>query len=132
MLVCISFLVFIRCSYDSSEKYGSDKSKIPRGVANYIYGPRTGNSNLRRHLHNEHSEEYDKAVAQHKWGYRLSTESRNATTQDARNQSDQVIPIFSPEAFLEHLVHFVVADDQVSPDDLMFFILSQVFSRSVL
>jgi hypothetical protein len=107
MLVCIGFLVFILRSYDSSEKYGSDKSMLPVGVANYIYGPKTSNSNLRRHLYNEHGEEYDSAVLQHKWGYKLSTESRDASTQSARNQHDQSVPSFSPAAFLEHLVHFI-------------------------
>jgi hypothetical protein len=121
MLVCIGFLIFILRSYDSSEKYGSDKSTVPDGVANYIYGPKTGNSNLRRHLYNEHGEEYDKVILQHKWGYKLSTESRGASTQNARDQGDRDVPSFSPAAFLEHLVHFVVADDQVSPDDLIFF-----------
>ena len=121
MLVCIGFLIFILRSYDSSEKYGSDKSMVPDGVANFIYGPKTGNSNLRRHLYNEHGEEYDKVILQHKWGYKLSTESHSASTQNACNQGDRNVPSFSLVAFLEHLVHFVVADDQVSPDNLIFF-----------
>jgi hypothetical protein len=121
MLVCIGFLVFILRSYDSSEKYGSDGSTPADGVANYIYGPKTGNTNLRRHLHSAHGDVYDKVVLQHKWGYKLSTESRDASTQNARNQRDRDVPSFSPAAFLEHLVHFVVADDQVSLDDLVFF-----------
>jgi hypothetical protein len=114
-------LIFILLSYDNSEKYGSDKSTLPSGIANFIYGPKTGNTNLRRHLYHVHAEEYDKAVVQHKWAYKLSTESRDASTQNPRNQRGQEVPSFSPAAFLEHLVRFVVADDQVSPDDLVFF-----------
>src|SRR5258707_6542869 len=105
----------------SSEKYGSDKSTLPRGIANFIYGSKTGNSNLRRHLLQVHTEEYDKAVVQHKWAYKLSTKSCNVSTQIACNQHGQEVPLFSPAVFLEHLAHFVVADDQVSPDSLMFF-----------
>lgn len=58
---------------------------------------------------------------QYKWGYKLSTESRDASTQNARNKRSREVPSFSTEAFLEHLVRFVVADDQVSPDDFAFF-----------
>lgn len=105
----------------SSAKYGTDKSSIPRGIANFIYKPKTGNSNLRRHLLQVHAEEYDKAIIQHKWAYKLSTESRNVSTQNTRNQRDREVPLFSPVVFLEHLARFVVADDQVSPDDLVFF-----------
>src|SRR5258708_30783068 len=105
----------------SSEKYGSDKSMLPRGIANFIYGSKTGNSNLRRHLLQVHAEEYNKAVVQHKWAYKLSTESRNVSTQIAHNQCGREVPLFSPVVFLEHLARFVVANDQVSPDGLMFF-----------
>jgi hypothetical protein len=105
----------------SSEIYGTDKSTLPDGVANYIYGPNTGNTNLRRHLRQIHAEEYDGAVLQHKWSYKLSSELGDPSTHDARNKRDPELPSFSPEAFLEHLVRFVVADDQVSPDDLACF-----------
>src|SRR5258708_40182055 len=91
----------------SSDKYGSDKSTLPRGIANFIYGSKTGNSNLRRHLLQVHTEEYDKAVVQHKWAYKLSTKSRNVSTQIARNQCGQEVPLFSPGVFLEHLTHFI-------------------------
>ncbi|KAF8491980.1 hypothetical protein F5888DRAFT_1806971 [Russula emetica] len=95
-----------------SEIYGTDKSTLPDGVANYIYGPNTGNTNLRRHLRQIHAEEYDGAVLQHKWSYKLSSELGDPSTHDARNKRDPELPSFSPEAFLEHLVRFVVADDQ--------------------
>ncbi|KAF8490064.1 hypothetical protein F5888DRAFT_1593610, partial [Russula emetica] len=76
------------------------------------YGPNTGNTNLQRHLRQIHAEEYDGAVLQHKWSYKLSSELGNPSTHDARNKRDPELPSFSPEAFLEHLVRFVVADDQ--------------------
>ncbi|KAF8488284.1 hypothetical protein F5888DRAFT_1809817 [Russula emetica] len=67
----------------NSEKYGFDKSMLP-GVARYIYGPTTANTNLRRHLYQAHAEEYDKAVLEYKWTYKLSSEVGNASTHAAR------------------------------------------------
>ncbi|KAF8502325.1 hypothetical protein F5888DRAFT_1871862 [Russula emetica] len=66
-----------------SEKYGFDKSMLP-GVARYIYGPTTANTNLRRHLYQAHAEEYDKAVLEYKWTYKLLSEVGNASTHTAR------------------------------------------------
>ena len=108
----------------SSEKYGTDKATIPEDVANFIYAPKTRNTNLRRHLHVIHAEEYDKAVTENKWTYKLSThqsQTGDASTHSARNNRDHELPSFSPAVFLELLVRFVVADDQVSPDNLPFF-----------
>lgn len=102
----------------SSQKYGTDKSKIPNDVPNFIYGLKTGNTNLRRHLHQVHPGEYDDAVLQHNWQYKLTSQLSDASN-NARNQRDQKIPSFSPVSFLEHLVRFIVADDQVSSDDLV-------------
>jgi hypothetical protein len=96
----------------SSEKYGDDKSTLPSGVANYIYGPKTGNTNLRRHLHLVHPEEYDKAVVEYKWGYKLSTDTTEASNLlDARDKHGLDVPSYSPAAFREYLVRFIVADD---------------------
>src|SRR5260370_17094756 len=105
----------------SSEKYGSDKSMLPRGIANFIYGSKTGKWKRRRALLQVHGEEYDKAVVPHKWAYKVSTESHNVSTQIAHNQCGWEVLLFSPVVFLEHLARFVVADDQVSPDGLVFF-----------
>jgi hypothetical protein len=106
---------------NNREKYGTDRSTLPDDVANFIYGPKTGNTNLRRHLYLVHPDEYDKAVKDHKWTFRLSTETREPSTQDPRNVRNREVPPFSPAAFLEHLVRFIVADDQVSLDYLSFF-----------
>jgi hypothetical protein len=77
----VSTFLYLFCSLTiSSEKYGTDKSMIPSNTPNFIYGPRTGNENLRRHLYNHHSEAYDKAVLNYKWKYRLSTESSHLST----------------------------------------------------
>jgi hypothetical protein len=57
----------------SSEKYGPDESGL--GVLRYTFTPNTANTTLRRHLHEVHPEEYDEAVLQHNWKYRLSSDS---------------------------------------------------------
>jgi hypothetical protein len=114
VLVCIGFLVFILRSYDISEISGSGK---PHGV----YAIKTGNTNLRNHLRNVHGKEYDEAISRYNWPYLLSTQTRDASTQNDRNQRDPDVPSFSPAVFLEHLVRFIVADDQVSPNGLVFF-----------
>jgi len=104
----------------SSEKYGTDESKIPGDVPNFIYGLKTGNTNLRRHLYRAHAEEYDAAVLQNRWSYKLTSQLANAFTDNARNERDRNIPSFSPAMFVKYLIRFVVADDQVSLDDLAF------------
>ena len=44
----------------------------------------------------------------------------DASTDNLRNKRGRDIPSFSPLVFLDHLVRFIVADDQVSSDDLAF------------
>ncbi|KAH9014566.1 hypothetical protein EDB84DRAFT_1568078 [Lactarius hengduanensis] len=46
--------------------YGTNKSKVPRSVANYFYLKNTGNSNLRRHLSKQHTKVYDNAISKKK------------------------------------------------------------------
>ncbi len=56
-----------------------------------------------------------------KWDYKLSTHSDDTAHNNTRNVTNpQVLP-FSPQTFLEYLVRFVVADDQVCLNDFMFF-----------
>jgi hypothetical protein len=57
----------------------------------------------------------------HKWNYKLTTHSDDASAHKSRKVRDQELPPFSPGVFLEHLVRFVVADDQVRLNDLVFF-----------
>lgn len=82
-------------------------------MTNYIYGINTGYSNLRKHLANEHPAAYDKAILENGWNYRLSDEIKSGqpTTVEARKQS---LPPFTHASFIDYLVRFVVADDQVS------------------
>ncbi len=66
-----------------SEKYGTNKSIVPDDVANFIYSPKTGNSNLWRHLNLIHPDEYDSTVSKNKWPYRLLSEWSKVSTHGA-------------------------------------------------
>jgi hypothetical protein len=57
-----------------------------------------------------------------KWHYKLSTHSEDASTHNnARNVANPAVPPFSAQTFLEYLVRFIVADDQVRLNDFMSF-----------
>lgn len=74
----------------------------------------TGYANLRRHLHKIHPNEYDYAARKHNWNVRLSIVSdEDSAHKAARAERNADIPRFSSTAFLEYLVRFIVADDQV-------------------
>ena len=105
-------------------RWGIDKDKIPREAGNFFYGKTTSNSNLRNHLLKKHPKEYDKAVSDYKWKYRLSTQSpsNDPSTHNIRNLIRQGLPPFSRAAFLEHLVRFIVTDDQVRLISLHFIL----------
>jgi hypothetical protein len=82
-------------------------------VANYVYGMNTGFTNLRKHLANKHAAVYDKAIVDEKWNCRPSSDikSGKSNADEARKHSP---PPFTHDSFVDHLVRFVVADDQVS------------------
>jgi hypothetical protein len=97
-------------------------------VQNYFYARTTGNSNLRRHLTRQHPKEYDTAIMDNNWDYKLSTHSDDTAHNNNCNVANSQVPPFSPQTFLEYLVRFVVADDQVCLKDFMFF-YSHFFSH---
>lgn len=51
----------------------------------------------------------------------MSTYSNDNAQNDPRKVPNPEVPTFSPQAFLEYLVRFIVADDQVRLKDFMFF-----------
>ena len=56
------------------------------------------------------------------WNYKLSIEVDSTSVHvNKRKLRDEEIPPFTPETFLEHLVRFIVADDQVGLNFLVFF-----------
>lgn len=100
----------------SSEKYGTDKSKRPANVPNYFYRPTTATSNLRKHLLKIHPEEYDKAIKTHGWGYHLSSDA----VRNPRDTCNQESSPYTDEKFHHATAVWIVADDQVSLEDLTF------------
>jgi hypothetical protein len=72
-------------------------------------------------MHRLHASAYDQAVQENGWGFKLSTQGNDAPFNAAKLR-DESIPDFSPDVFLDHLVSFVVADDQVSPQKSMYFL----------
>jgi len=72
-------------------------------------------------MHWLHASEYDWVVTAHGWAFKLSTETNDASSNVAKSR-DKSIPQFSLDVFLDHLVSFIIADDQVSPNKLMYFL----------
>lgn len=101
-----------RASNDSipSDKYGYEE--VPLNMQNYIYTLGSGKTNCRNHVRNQHAAIYDKTVQENNWPYRLSTEpSAKTTVGELRKRA---LPSFTSESFIDYLVRFIVADDQVS------------------
>jgi hypothetical protein len=90
-----------------------------------MYQLGSGKSNCRNHLRNKHKEVYDKTILEKNWPYPLSTDERVAkpTAGELRRRT---LPRFTAESFIDYLVRFIVADDQVS----IFSALTHVFSLS--
>ena len=92
------------------------------------------NTNLRHHLYKLHPQEYDHEIKKQNWNYRLLTQSDSASVyKNICKTRNEDIPPFSAVVFQDHLVHFVIVDDQVGFNYLSFvFTLTYIFSRSVL
>jgi len=71
-------------------------------------------------------------VVDNNWPYSLSTQTNDARShKNAGNIRicNQAVPQFSAMAFLDSIVSFVIADNQVSPNNLTFFLaLTRLFS----
>jgi len=78
-----------------------------------VYKMETGKSNCRKHLLSHHAATYDKTVQEKNWPYRLSTEMPGAKTTVGELRK-RALPRFTLETFVDYLVRFIVADDQVS------------------
>jgi hypothetical protein len=71
-------------------------------------------------MYSQHAAEYDQAVIDNNWSYKLSTDcGDDSTHKNARNSHDHKVPQYSLANFLDHLVYFIVADDQVSLSDIV-------------
>ena len=105
-------------------------NKAPK-CQGYSYLETTGRTNLRNHLHNYHGPIYDMEVMKNNWPFKLSTHKKDASTCKSDDVIRLGLPSFSAESFLEYLVRFIVADDQVHLINLSVFTCSQVVRRFV-
>ena len=64
-------------------------------------------------MYKNHPKEYDQVVEQNNWAYKPSTHTKD-TDNNSHNIRKPGLPRFSPETFMEYLVRFIIADDQVS------------------
>ena len=71
-----------------------------------------GSGNLRKHLYRKHPDEYDKAAVERGWTNKQEQQMEDVSIQTHAARQD-VLP-YSQEAFMEYLVRFIVADDQVT------------------
>jgi hypothetical protein len=88
--------------------YKENFRKKPIDQLNYIYSSKTAGGNLRKHLEKNHSAELDKATKQMGWKVRLPQNKKNDDSTPGVGRKP-----FSPAAFMEYIVNFIVSDDQV-------------------
>jgi hypothetical protein len=61
---------------------------------------------------------------ENRWNFKLSTQTNDASSKGSNlAKVHESVPQFSPDVFLEHLVSFIVADDQVSPNKPVYFLM---------
>ena len=71
-------------------------------------------------MYTNHALVYDVEVKTRWPGLKLLTDARGGSSRkDASDVYSRPVPAFSPTVFLAHLVSFIVADDQVSPNEPM-------------
>lgn len=76
-------------------------------ICQHSYRPSTGGANIRKHLQTKHTAEYQKKCLEMGWDF------ARKTTEPTGQLRKNSLPAFSADAFLEYLVRFVTADDQV-------------------
>jgi hypothetical protein len=107
--------------------------KTPEGISQYFYKQSTGGTNLRNHLIKRHPDEYDEASAKYGFLNRRHLRTEDASSQGIRS-GRQNLPPFSVTTFMDYLVRFIVADDQVCLTTfclVSFFLFLYLSSRSV-
>jgi hypothetical protein len=71
-------------------------------------------------MYSQHAAEYDQAVINNNWSYKLLADcGDDSTHKNACNSCDHRVLRYSSANFLDNLVYFVVADDQVSLSDIV-------------
>lgn len=78
------------------------------------YSWTTATTNMRGHLEDRHKDEYLRMAEKDGWKIQLPKLRLAEAEATLVQRGDRSRPEFSKEAFLAHLVNFIVADDQVS------------------
>jgi hypothetical protein len=78
-----------------------------------MYYMGTGYLNLRKHLASEHATAYDKAIVENNWNKPFSYEVLSGKSNAVEACKHSLLP-FTQATFIDYIIHFVVADDQVS------------------
>jgi hypothetical protein len=73
---------------------------------------------VRKHLLKNHGEEYKRNIAEHKWDVNLAILGDSSQNYVRAVRDDTAIPPFSGTTFLEHLMDFIVLNDQVIHNNL--------------
>src|SRR5712692_5446002 len=80
-------------------------------MANYSYGMATGYQNLQKHLASKHTAAYNRTIVEKNWNYCLSSDVKSSKSVEASKCS---LSLFTQTLFIDYIIHFVIADDQVS------------------
>ena len=80
-------------------------------MANYSYSMATRYQNLRKHLASKHTAAYDRTIVEKNWNYHLSSDVKSSKSVEASKRS---LPPFTQTSFIDYIIRFVIADDQVS------------------
>ena len=95
----------------------------------HCYGPKTSSGNLQKHLFLKHHATYLDAAKQNNWKMTKSLMAQDKLTVQGSSPGHQ-LPGFTYDVFIQFLICFIVADDQVSPA-LPDFYLAYPFSPSL-
>src|SRR5258708_20595371 len=71
----------------------------------------TGYQNLRKHLTSKHAAAYDRTIVEKNWNYHLSSDVKSSKSVEASKHS---LPPFTQPLFIDYIIPFVIADDQVT------------------
>jgi len=96
--------------------FDADPIAFTQAKKKYVYSTTTGTSSLRYHLHKFHHDEYKRLCNEKGWINQLPGAQRKGAgnPESAPGLQAQSRTPFSQKGFLDHLVNFIVADDQVS------------------
>ena len=80
----------------------------------YSYSLNTSNTSLWNHLDSRHREKYLQACEDNNWKNQLPSAKKSVNLERPPGLPVHIRIPFSQKALLDHLVSFIVADDQVS------------------